>query len=344
MLGGTRKPRSTAAAAVPAPRYLSPRQPVSNARKKKPVTRPATPKPRPRTKSPARRTYTSPVIRRTRSSVVIYAAIIQLLPSASSPSVGKGSHSGLKSVRVLEKSHTRKSTLEKKVTSIILDSAVSGNGPCRRLIGLEYLKGSLGAFGTLNEAYAQNDIRVCAIDENKNLVGFLIGRSEANYLYLEIVCAKQGYGATLLDFFEKLAIGYKLEGGVKLSALPNVLGFYYGKGYEFKSKCSSTEALHPPKPFREMPCVTYKSGDYNCYIQNKETDGKVKVSETKTLNRPYMDFMLELYDKGLVTPVDFNPQCSPKVMNQKRTDLQKMRHFRDEACAINGIIMRKCTL
>ena len=133
-------------------------------------------------------------------------------------------------------------------------------------------------------------------------------------LYIDVICSNQGYGGKLLDYISKYA-NQTGEYFVGLSSLPTVLTFYPKYGFEFRKSCAGPANTQLPASITTMKKENYPTNVNNTYG-----------------NPAFMDFMLDLHDKGLT--VYDEGECAKRPLSAKK--------FKKEGCASDGFSMKKC--
>lgn len=105
------------------------------------------------------------------------------------------------------------------------------NDVCRGNVRPGYVKGQLD-----DDKY---DYLCLGFTESPNITfqGFITAYDDENGVYLDVVCANQGYGGSLIKGFQEFVKSQRL-GNLSLSTLINVIGVYLKFGFNFRKSCS----------------------------------------------------------------------------------------------------------
>jgi hypothetical protein len=85
----------------------------------------------------------------------------------------------------------------------------------------------------------QYDYLCLGFTESPNITfqGFITAYDDENGVYLDVVCANQGYGGPIIKGFSEFVRSQRL-GNLTLSSLINVIGVYLKSGFNFRKSCS----------------------------------------------------------------------------------------------------------
>lgn len=135
--------------------------------------------------------------------------------------------------------------------------------------------------------------------------------------YIDVVCARRGFGSALIKHFLQYFDGIFPNNYVKLSAMPNVLTFYQQFGFEFRKSCDEP----PIRPF------------FDDYIQQLK-EGKIKNEQDSYENDSALAILkyLQSFELNVTAAKD---GC-------KRADAYSTKSIVDNSCANDGYTMYRC--
>ena len=175
-------------------------------------------------------------------------------------------------------------------------------------------------------------------------VAFLVGAFDAaedsagrpDGLYLDIVCAKRGYGPAILKAF----LNANVDKDIRLSALPTVIGLYSKPdfGFEYRSGCGSS-AAH--KPFR--PAKSLLDGVRSA-VRHEDPKRRTDTVPKAFADKATATLMQQLQYHGLNVNRS-SPGCRATALAAQKANwgnLKQARLLYERQCAVDGYTMFKC--
>jgi hypothetical protein len=191
-------------------------------------------------------------------------------------------------------------------------------------------------------------------DAHDSVLGFVLGKIiNGQQLYVDIICAVDGMGRTLLQKVEEIAFELGLN-SVTLNALPEVLPFYEKIGYSHRSSCAADAIAYRNYSPAKTNCKNLNTSalcgktersqncSYKQCVDPDAADCDLEEHTDKILNEEYLEYMLELNERKLVA--GNSPACAAENIAKLSSKKKMYRDFVNNNCLDNGLVMTKCAL
>ncbi len=187
---------------------------------------------------------------------------------------------------------------------------ISKSELCSKFLGISYIEDQI----------PKNTIFVVAYN-SKTPIGYVMASfMPDNGVYLDVICALERKGPTLLSFFIALCRAHFKVSYIQLSSLMHVLTFYPKYGFSHRKSCAEPPALA-------------MSSELSAYILEKMRAGVLASDEAFFDDPKIARFMSVLHMQGFTKTHD-PPSCQDPSLSVAK---QKQR-----SCGKDGYTMIKC--